>query len=279
MPKKTIFFAIFAVAVAAGLAGGLFFRAGENQKAPAIKTNAAKTLTENLPANKTAVIPFLYGEAAKKNKPLEKNRNEILPDDKNAASVANLTDSFTENFVADFFRRNSDGPININDKGTVSVLPQKDIETLIADAVSQWDDKKGASEIVIDDKNIILVADKTESQKEYSEKIRSALNKNFGEEMATALAQPQTVENMEKLFRIVTAAYDNIIREYQAIPVPYSLKNEHKIMLNSLVKQRDLWSAIKNYDEDPLGALIAIANFKIFDDEFSSAYQKITGEF
>ena len=264
MPKKTIFFAIFMVAAATGLAGGFFLRAGENQKAPTLK-NDAKTLAENLPADKTATLSFLDRQAPGNNNELPGEASgEVLTDDKNTAFAANLTDSFTENFVADFFRRNSDGPVQIDNQWTASVPLEEDIAQMLLQSNSLFQNQELESNLL--DSDIIIAGNSEEAYKNYLAALRDVIG---------ALRPEKNRDGGTIAFSNQVKAIEKTVADFQNIPVPSDFKDIHKALLQMLIMEKNVVVAIASADRDPLKAVLAVNILSRFDEKIKTISENI----
>jgi hypothetical protein len=163
----------------------------------------------------------------------------------------NLTDKISDKLADQIIKDNPDGPLAEDEQITLTL---KDPKTFIEQAVKADGEEFSSEDLiyVVEKKNILpaSVDDKT-TQIAYITEVAGILNKNIKTEFST------TAEKDGMLSALV-AEREATIKALYKIAVPASLLDIHQDFLTILGTQRNIYTALIDYESDPLLALLAV---------------------
>ena len=185
-------------------------------------------------------------------------------DKKLVASKDNSTSQISKSIAQEILARNPNGPELVDQQSSISVPdPETIVDKYLADGISNFNinDLKGS----VNNAKLNVIADKSpEAIKNYFRDFRDILNNNF-----QSLKIDTDNLSFEKISQLVSA-YNQAIKEFYILPVPQTLFAIHKEQISLMTAQRNIFSILENYNEDPLKALLAIQAFESIQKEVTA---------
>lgn len=171
-----------------------------------------------------------------------------------AEDTSNLTNYFTKKISEQILLENKSGPRIIDGKYKLQPIPPTEIITLL----KKTDSQKVSFKPIIADKDIVIGESETSRDiKNYTDTVIEATKRNFlGLSVAHAyeLEDPSWASNIES----VVNAYHTLAQEFEKISVPRKVKELHKEWLALIIAQKNIFTAIADYQNDPLKAVRAV---------------------
>lgn len=175
----------------------------------------------------------------------------------------NITRDLSEKIGKEIIARNPDGPSLIdNDEWVKALDPEEVINKLLADDIENFNYKDLIPSINL---NELKVAGESNSQltEHYLENFKSILENNF-QDLSFNWKNPDY-----KDFNGLITAYEKAIVEFYQLPVPKNLAPIHQKEIALLKAQKTIFENIKNYQSDPVLALLSIQANGQIDQEFA----------
>ena len=226
-----------------------------------LRGNNGSTENSNLTSNKPFTEP-LRGRGSS-------GPQESLPD---TAQKENLTNYFAKVVGETFTQYNPDGALDLNGQPKINVPdPEKLSEDLLAKAVKNFDPDSLKPVILEKDLNI-SDDNRPESLTNYFNDFNRVIN-----ESATLLSEKTLSateidrDQIKELFLMYDIAYKNL----KVISVPSNLVKIHQKELELLGAKSAIFSALKNYETDPLLSILASQGLEKIDQEFADLEKEI----
>lgn len=168
-----------------------------------------------------------------------------------AARSPNLTKTFSEKLADQILKDNPNGP-QITEKGE-AVLALNDPSSFVTKAIAAEGDRLSPENLIADiDETRIRV------QRDVTNEVRAKYVQSLLGILKTNIKTPfgKTSDN-EELFTTLIKEREAARDELYSLVVPTDLREIHEEILTLLGTQINIFTAFKNSQEDPLGALVA----------------------
>ncbi len=176
----------------------------------------------------------------------------------------NLTETFTKKISDAIAQNNPTGTTKIGDKPQLNVPdPDSIADSILTDAAANFD--PNSLKPIIKDSDIKISQDNSREalltyMSSFQEIIRGAAN----EIPSGMLIREPTIEDADPLMTI----YRKAANKFYNLTVPSSLINIHKKEIALLIAKKNVFEKTKNYQKDPLSAVLAGQALEIIDSEF-----------
>lgn len=201
--------------------------------------------------------------AATSNKPLVEALTLKTKISSNAPSE-NLTELITKEIGKTILLNNPNGPVDINgDKGLAAPDPDAIAQQVIEEAVKKFDPSSLRPTIKISDLKIIQDNSK-EAIAAYILDFQK-INKYAANKIPKSFfSQELTLESIIELSNI----YSETIDAFYKLPTPSSVLSIHKKQIELLETKNNVFDKLKNYQNDPVTAILAAQELEKVDFEF-----------
>lgn len=247
---------LIAAMVGLGVAGAIF---AIQNSAQSLAVQTQNTEQNNLVSNK----PFI-----EQLKSRGLSGNLLLTAE---SSQENVTKNFTKNLVKNIQEENPTGPTtDINGKGLNVPSPDQIALDLIIKAQSSFDPSKLKPAIKDNDLNI-----SQDNSRDSLINYLKNLYKIMGDSGKLLTGDPAEKEmDMEEVNQFISM-YEMAYKNLFPVNVPSSLLSIHKKELQLLGAKWATYTAIKNYEQDPLLAILVAQNLNQLDNEFADLNKEI----
>lgn len=198
----------------------------------------------------------------------------LLAKIENSLSGQNLTEGFTRGLADKIAGENASG-IQIQDGNKFLNVP--DPNQIALDLLTEAQEKFNYENLFPDIKNSELKISQSNG-KEISADYFKNLNKIMQESSSWMKTAELTDEVTPELLNRMIQMYRSAAEKLFAVPVPSELSSLHKKELALLIASETIYQKIKNYEQDPLTAVLASSYLKQLDKEFTELSQKM-GQF
>jgi len=190
----------------------------------------------------------------------------IEPRPKAGSLQINLTDALAEALLAEMQKTKAEETFTVEDEDTVVLKNNELIDNALIAALSKSPQLYYIP--TIPDSEIQTSNDNSETAiKSYAAKVMAVLDKHIsaeqgitksGLEVALESTQTKDYSALDKYIR----AYKNSYQEIKTIPAPSTWKEIHRKYLSLILGSANIFEAIKQSENDPLRAMIAIQQYE-----------------
>jgi hypothetical protein len=182
------------------------------------------------------------------------NLVEAVPADQapSITEAKNVTESLAKEIAKKIIEKNPNGPTLVDSKNQIaSINPDELVNQVIADAIKNFRPEAlrpaiSRADIRIGDNNSI------EALNAYYISYKTAINSN----LSTLSLNQDSPEQTD--FTALVAGFNKAFTDLKTIVVPESLVALHLKELILLGTQKNIWLLIKNYQADPVQAMLAM---------------------
>jgi len=239
--------------VSLAIAGSVFIvqRTISQETSKQLKINERQTAANN------AVEPITLVESLAEKSPITQKSSEEGSD--------NLTNSLISTVGKYLVENNPSGPQTIDGQKAISVPSAETIaKDLLVEAAEKFDLNQLRPTIL--EKNLNI---STDSSKESLTKYITALNNIIIEQSKKFPdgffdAQNLTMDSIDTLLGVYTMTFNKVLK----LSVPKSALAIQKKQLELLGAKKNIYQKFKDYEKDPITALLAIQSLEKFDAEF-----------